>query len=132
MRTAVVLIATAMAARAHHSLATEYDRAVQAEYKATVTTVTWMNPHATFTASVTLKDGSTATWTFEMRSPNSLLREGWTKESLRPNEIVTVTAYPAKDGSPKGSATKILWADGHSKDCADNWMWGTQPLRSSK
>ncbi len=127
MRTVVLLVVMAAGAWAHHSLAAEYDRAVLADYKATVTAVTWMNPHATFAASVTLKDGSTANWTFEMRPPNALQREGWTKDSLRPNDVVTVTAYPAKDGSAKASAKHIVWPDGHSKDVADNWMWSSRP-----
>lgn len=126
MRTVLLLVGTALAVWGHHSLAAEYDKAVIRDFKATVQSVTWMNPHATFTASVTQADGSTATWTFEMRPPNTLLREGWAKDSLRANDVVTVTAYPAKDGSPKGSATKIVWPDGSSKECADSWMWGNR------
>ncbi len=123
MRTVLLLVGTAVAVWGHHSLAAEYDKAVIRDFKVTVQSVSWMNPHATFTASVTEADGSTALWTFEMGAPNSMMRAGWTRDGLRANDVVTVTAYPAKDGSPKGSATKIVWADGHSKECADSWMW---------
>ncbi len=129
MRTALILVATASVGWGHHSLAEEYDKAVVRDFKVTVGSVSWMNPHATFTASVTQADGSTALWTFEMCPPNTLLREGWAKDSLQANDVVTVTAYPAKDGSAKGSATRIVWADGHSKDCADSWMWSPRPAK---
>jgi hypothetical protein len=124
MRTALLLVATAMAVCAHHSLEAEYNRATETEYRATVIAVTWMNPHATFTASVAKPDGSTAVWMFEMGAPNGLVRSGFLKDALRPNDVVTVSAFPAKDGTARGTARRIDWADGHSKECADSWMWG--------
>ena len=43
--------------------------------------------------------GDKADWALEGRAPSVLLRAGWTKDSLKPGETVTVDMSPAKDGS---------------------------------
>ena len=97
---------------AHHSFSAEYDRAKTVELKGTVTKVEWMNPHARFYVDVKDDKGGVANWEFELGSPNGLLHEGWTRNSLKKGDVVTVTGSLAKDGTKLVNARKITLADG--------------------
>ena len=55
---------------------------------------------------------SVANWEFELGSPNGLMREGWTRNSLKPGDVVTVTGALAKDGTRLVNARKVTLADG--------------------
>ena len=96
----------------HHSFAAEYDANKPITITGTVTKVEWMNPHARFYLDVRDQNGATANWEFELGSPNGLLREGWTRNSLKQGDVVTVLGSLAKDGSRLVNARKITLADG--------------------
>src|SRR5215469_9172582 len=97
---------------AHHSFAAEYDVKSPVMMTGTVTKVEWLNPHARFYIDVKDNSGKVANWEFELGSPNSLMRKGWTRNSLKPGDVVTVDGYRAKDGSSLGNARTINLADG--------------------
>lgn len=78
------------AVRAHHSQS-EYDLRGSVEVEGTVTRVDWRSPHAWIYVDVTGDKGETVTWSFELPSPVTLMRRGWTRDSLRPGDRVTVT-----------------------------------------
>jgi hypothetical protein len=121
MRRLLLVFVSAFALLAHHSMEGTYDRAAQGDYKATVTRVEWRNPHALFVANVSGPDGKLSEWTFELGSPNGLMKEGWTKETLRKGDTLTVHAHPAKDGSRQGLAVRITWPDGTTRENKDAW-----------
>jgi hypothetical protein len=101
---ALGMVATAMFAAvpllAHHSFAAEYDRAKPVMLTGTVSRVEWINPHAHFQMDVKDPSGTTGNWDIELGSPAGLLRNGWTRNSLKIGEEVTVDGYLAKDGKP--------------------------------
>lgn len=99
-------------ALAHHSFAAEYDVKQPITMTGTVTKVEWLNPHARFYIDVKDKGGKVINWEFELGSPNSLMRKGWTRNSLKPGDVVTVDGFRAKDGSSLGNARTINLADG--------------------
>ena len=85
------LIMAAVPMLAHHSFSAEYDRSQPIQLKGTVTKVEWMNPHARFYLDV--KDdasGKVTNWEFELGSPNGLMRQGWTRNSLKVGDVVEV------------------------------------------
>ena len=90
----------ASSAAAHHSFAAEYDNNKQVTVKGTVQKVAWVNPHAYVYIEVKDDSGKVTTWAFESLSPNALARQGWTRDSLKVGEQVTVEGYLAKDGKP--------------------------------
>jgi hypothetical protein len=51
-------------------------------------------------------------WELELGSPNQLMRRGWTRNSLKPGDMISVEGYRAKDGSNLGNARTISLADG--------------------
>ena len=98
---------------AHHSFAAEYDSAKPITLTGTVTKVEWMNPHAYFYIDVKdEKTGQTANWGLEMGSPNGLMRQGWTRNSMKIGDMVTVEGSAAKDGSNIGNARSVTLSTG--------------------
>jgi len=97
---------------AHHSFSAEYDRNKPIEVKGTVTKVEWMNPHARFYVDVKDGAGKVANWEFELGSPNGLMRQGWTRNSLQKGDEVTINGSQAKDGSNLVNATTVVLASG--------------------
>ena len=97
---------------AHHSFAAEFDANAPIELTGTVTKVEWANPHTYFYMDVTNPKGDIESWALEMGSPNGLMRRGWTRDSMKIGDVVTVTGSRAKDGSPKGNARSVVLSTG--------------------
>ena len=108
---AAVLAAAAPRLVAHHSFSAEFDASKPFKLTGQVTKVEWMNPHTFFYVDV--KDdqsGKVVNWAMEMGSPNALMRAGWTRNTLKAGDLVTVEGSLAKDGSPTGNARTVVLA----------------------
>ena len=92
---------------AHHSFAAEYDAAKPVTLKGTVTKVEWTNPHARFYIDVKNDDGTKTNWNLELASPNYLKRAGWSSESLKEGDLVTVEGSLAKNGAKRLNARQV-------------------------
>ena len=99
-------------AAAHHSFAAEFDANAPIELTGTVTKIEWANPHAFFYVDVQNAKGEYENWALEMGSPNGLMRRGWTRDTLKLGDSVTVTGSRAKDGSFKGNARSVTLSTG--------------------
>ena len=111
---AVVAVALgATMARAHHSVAAEFDVNKPITFKGTIKKVDWTNPHIYTSVETKTPDGKTIIYRVEGGPPNSLFRQGWRKDSLKVGEEVTVSGIRAKrdDSMNVGQAT-ITTADG--------------------
>lgn len=93
---AVVLLAAAIPATAHHSAAAEYRAQVQT-WAGTITRFSWMNPHTWVYFDIRDANGKVTHMDCEGSSPNGLIRNGWTKDTLAPGQKVIIEGYPAKD-----------------------------------
>lgn len=107
-----LLTIAAMPAAAHHSFAAEYDAAKPVTLKGTVTRIEWTNPHARFYVDVKDPDGTVVNWNLELASPNVLVRQGWTRQSLKIGDEISVTGSSAKDGSKMANARNVTLATG--------------------
>jgi hypothetical protein len=106
------LMLAAVPMLAHHAFSAEYDRSKPISLKGTVTKVEWMNPHARFYVDVKDDGGKVTNWEFELGSPNGLMRSGWTRNSLKIGEVVSVSGSRAKDGSNLVNASSVAFDDG--------------------
>jgi len=97
---------------AHHSFAAEYDVKRPVTLKGTVTKVEWTNPHARFYIDVKDESGNVSNWNLELASPNVLVRNGWSRHTLKEGDTVTVDGAQAKDGSQMANARTVTLSDG--------------------
>ena len=94
---------------AHHSFAAEYDASKPIKLTGTVTKIEWTNPHCYFYIDVKNEaSGKTENWALEMGNPNALLRLGWTRNSLKLGDSITVEGSRARDGSLHANARSMV------------------------
>jgi len=108
----ITLVLTAIPALAHHAFAAEFDRQKPVTITGTVTKVEWANPHARFYVDAKDETGKVNNWDFELGSPNGLMRRGWTRNSLKIGDTVTVTGWRAKNAPHVANAGTVTLADG--------------------
>jgi DNA/RNA endonuclease YhcR with UshA esterase domain len=99
-------------AAAHHSFAAQYDASKPITLTGVVTKVEWMNPHARFYLDVKSDDGTVTNWNLELASPNYLKRAGWSSDSLKEGDVVTVEGSLARSGANMANAATVTLADG--------------------
>jgi Family of unknown function (DUF6152) len=97
---------------AHHGSATYETQKVVVLKDATITKFIWANPHSITMFDVKDDKGNVVHWAAEAGSPSALSLIGWTKNSLRPGDVVTVYAFQSKTGNPVGRLNKIVLSDG--------------------
>ena len=103
---------TAAAASAHHAFVAQYDDSRPGSLSGVVVKVEWLNPHAYFFVDVTEEaTGEVVNWACELTSPVGLMRRGWTRNSLRIGDEVTVEGPLARDGSATLSAESVVLAE---------------------
>ena len=94
---------------AHHSFAAEFDAARPFKMTGLVTKIEWQNPHTFFYIDVTdPATGKVTNWAMEMGSPNGLMRQGWTRNTLKIGDIVAVEGSLARAAQPLGNARVVI------------------------
>jgi len=108
----VLFFAAAMPAHSHHSFAAQYDASKPITLTGTVTKVEWTNPHVYVYIDVRdEKSGDVAKWALEIGGgPNSLIRQGWSRDSLKADDVINVEGSLARDGSRLANAQSIVLA----------------------
>jgi len=112
--TAFVLMSAGPSLMAHHSFASEYDRATPVSVTGVVKKVEWRNPHIWFYVEVKDDRGRVATWGFSGGPPAFLMRQGIPRDVMKPGDVVKVEGFRARDGSNNASGGRVTFADGRS------------------
>lgn len=99
-----LLLTSVPASLAHHSVWAEFDNGNRLELRGRFIEMEWINPHSWVHFEVTMEDGSTVVWAAETPPPNQLIRIGWRRSDLQPDDEIRVTGYAAKNG------TLRMWA----------------------
>lgn len=107
-----LIAGAALPALAHHSFAAEFDASKTVTLKGTVTKLDWLNPHIWIYLSVKDDKGNQSKWQCEGGPPNTLTRNGWTKNNLKEGDAVTIEGTLAKDASNTCNASRVLLPDG--------------------
>jgi hypothetical protein len=110
----IALLGLAGAVSAHHGAAS-YNMDQNVTIKGTVTEFDFINPHVLIYLDVKDDHGQIVNWAGELTSPNRLSRVGWTKNTLKVGDEVTMVGAPAKAGTPRMWANKVSNAGGELK-----------------
>src|SRR5213594_2908017 len=106
------VVAAAVPALAHHAFAAEFDAKKPVKLRGIVLKMEWINPHAWIHVAVKKPDGTIDEWMIEAGTPNTLLRRGLTKESLKAGTEILVDGYQSKDGSLRANGRDLTLPDG--------------------
>ena len=118
---AIALLLAGMAAAqgpavAHHAFAAEFDEKSPVRLEGQVTRVEWINPHTWVHLSHAEPGKAAQNWMVEGGTPNTLIRGGLTRDSLKPGTVIIVRGYQAKDKrcapACKANGRDITFADG--------------------
>lgn len=110
---AIGLVSAALPALAHHSFSAEFDATKKVSLEGTVTKIDWLNPHIWIYLDVKDdKTGAVANWQCEGGPPNTLTRNGWTKNDLKKGDTVSIDGTLAKDASRTCNASSVKLPDG--------------------
>ena len=107
----IALLTGSGSVSAHHGNAAYEDNITELK-QAVITKFIWANPHSLIAFDVKNAKGEVVHWTVETAAPQALRLIGWSKGSLDPGSVITISIYAAKNGSPVGRLQKIVRADG--------------------
>jgi hypothetical protein len=108
------LLAAALPLVAHHSFAAEFDSTKAITLQGVVTKLDWMNPHIWIYLDTKDDSGTVAHWQCEGGPPNTLTRNGWSKDSLKIGDQVNIDGFRSKDGSNTCNARSVKLPNGKS------------------
>lgn len=120
-----LIAAAAGVAAAHHGFAV-FDTSTQKTITGTVKEFQWTNPHTWVWLDVPNDKGGVDTWGFEGMSPNFLGRRGWSRNSLKPGDKITVTYFALKDGKAGGAFLSCKLPNGEELS-----MWKGSPTEDN-
>ena len=112
---ATILLTSSGPLFAHHGNAA-FESGKKLTLKATVTEWAWSNPHCLLQFDAKDDSGQVVHWIGETQNPVTMVNGGWSKQSFKPGDEVTVTLEPVKNGRPMGRIVTVLLPNGKTLD----------------
>jgi hypothetical protein len=109
---AAALACVGAAAQAHHSFAVFFDDTKDVKIKGKVTAFRFTNPHGLIALDVTDAGGKVTPWRVETNAPVVLVRRGWSRDVLKPGDVITIEGWPSRDGKPYARLRQAFDASG--------------------
>ena len=103
----VALLMIPLPLLAHHSFSAVFDDKKEVKLSGTVTKVEWMNPHVWFYLDVKDDGGKLVKWECEGGNPNTLVRQGWSRDTLKVGTPVEIEGWRARDGTNTCNARAV-------------------------
>lgn len=100
------------AAHSHHSFSAVFDADKPVRLHGTITEMEWINPHSWLHVEVENEDGTTTEWMIEGATPNTLLRRGFTRDTVQPGTEITVVGFRARSGDNVANGRDLILPDG--------------------
>ena len=108
---AVGLLTVSVPLLAHHGAA-QFDVGKKVTVKGAVTEWFWSNPHCFLRFDAAGADGQVVHWAVETQSGPNILPQGFSKQTFKVGDEVTVTLEPVKNGRPMGRLLRVVLPDG--------------------
>ena len=99
---------------AHHAFSAEFDANAPVTLRGPVTKIEWINPHAWIHMEAKLPNGKAEIWMVEGGTPNTLQRNGITRDTISVGTVIVVSGYQAKDGRKRANGRDITFPDGRT------------------
>lgn len=99
---------------AHHAFSAEFDAKAPVTLRGPVTRVEWINPHAWIHMEHKTAAGKVEMWMVEGGTPNTLQRNGVSRDSVKVGTVIVVEGYKAKDGRLRANGRDITLPDGRT------------------
>lgn len=109
----LALVAFSLPAVAHHGAAA-YDTAKKITVKTTVTDWVWANPHCFLKFDMKDEKGNVQHWATETSNPSDMVNLGWSKDTFKAGDEITITFMPVKNGNPIGRIEQVVLANGQT------------------
>jgi hypothetical protein len=114
MRTTFLAVILASASLAAHHGQASYEPGKTLTLRGTVTEWIWANPHCYLKMDVKDETGAVTHWVLETQNPVSMSKGGWSRRSMAPGDLVTVTFQPVRSGAPLGLIRNVVLASGQT------------------
>jgi hypothetical protein len=110
----LIALAASVPVLAHHAFSAEFDANAPVTLRGPVTKIEWINPHAWIHMENKLANGKTEVWMVEGGTPNTLQRNGISRDSIKVGTVIVVAGYKAKDGRMRANGRDITFPDGRT------------------
>jgi len=107
-------LAAATPLLAHHAFSAEFDANAPVTLTGPVTRIEWINPHAWIHMENKTPNGKPEIWMVEGGTPNTLQRNGITRDTIKVGTVIVVAGYRAKDGRMRANGRDITFPDGRT------------------
>jgi len=97
-----------MPALGHHGTGISYDQDTQITVNGTVKEFVWRNPHSQLWVDITDGEFKGQSYGIEMNSPGVMLRWGWSKNTFKAGDEITVKVHPSRTGRAVGECLNCV------------------------